>query len=99
MPTAHGGGHYATAEPAPLALGLDWLKARGVSPDHLRYLEISGDEGGASLPAGSIVIIDTNQVAPKSGAHFAMDFGGEAQLRRLIRTRSGQLELTHVNPA
>jgi phage repressor protein C with HTH and peptisase S24 domain len=99
LPTAHGGGHYATAEPAPLALGLDWLKARGVSPDHLRYLEILGDEGGASLPAGSIVIIDTNQVAPKSGALFAMDLGGEAQLRRLIRTRSGQLELTHVNPA
>ncbi|WP_240231871.1 hypothetical protein [Devosia lacusdianchii] len=50
LPRAHfsGSGYYATAEPAPVALASDWLKARGVAADHLRYLEITGDEGAAA---------------------------------------------------
>ncbi|WP_420842235.1 hypothetical protein [Devosia lacusdianchii] len=30
---------------------------------------------------------------------FAVNYGGEAQLRRLVRTRDGRFELAHINPA
>ncbi len=88
-----------TAEPGPVALSTVFLSGHGYTADGLRIMTIEGDEGGTDFSPGSVVIIDTTDRAPRQGAVYAMDIGGEIQLRRTVVRLSGKTELVHVNPA
>jgi hypothetical protein len=87
------------ADPAPVALSAKWLKQQGLIANVLAFVKIEKDEGGPQFPPGSIVLVDRSETALQPGVLLALDFGGEVQLRRLVRRLDGRHELVHVNPA
>ena len=81
----------------PLAYRSEWFRKRGYSPDELIAINIKGDSMEPSLSSGDTVVINTADKTRKHGELYAVNYDGEAVVKRLIRD-IGRWFLASDNP-
>ena len=82
---------------APIAVTQKWIDRNGLNRERLVAIAVRGDSMEETLSAGDTVIINTASTAPKDNSIFAVNFGGEAVVKRLIRD-FGRWFLVSDNP-
>jgi phage repressor protein C with HTH and peptisase S24 domain len=73
-----------------------WMRTRRLNPKNLVAIQITGDSMERSLHAGDIVILDTSDTDPKDGEVYAVNYEGQAVVKRLERD-AGDWWLTSDN--
>ena len=68
---------------APVLFKADWLFAMG-SPDRMAMVRTAGTALAGELPDNALVLVDTSQTAPVSGAPYFLRLGSEFAIKRLI---------------
>lgn len=84
------------AEDATLNLREGWMRTRRLNPRNLVAIEVTGDSMERALHAGDIVILDTSDTTPKDGEVYAVNYEGQAVVKRLERD-AGDWWLTSDN--
>jgi phage repressor protein C with HTH and peptisase S24 domain len=74
-----------------------WIERHNYHPDHLIAILVKGESMEPSLYAGDIVIINTLDTKLVDGAVYAVNYEGEAVVKRLTRD-AGKWWLTSDNP-
>lgn len=64
-----------------------WVHRKGLNPDMLLSIAITGESMEPKLYAGDTVIIDTNDRVKKDGEVYAFNYDGESVVKRLVRER------------
>lgn len=81
---------------APIYFRKDWMRSRGFKPDNLIAISVRGDSMEPGLYEGDVVVINTADKTPVDGEVFAVNYEGEAIIKRLIRD-SGKWWLSSDN--
>lgn len=84
-------------EVAPIVFRRDWFDRRGFEPDKLLAMSVKGASMEPVLFDGDTVVVNTAQTTPKDGAVFAINYEGEAVIKRMVRD-AGQWWLCSDNP-
>lgn len=84
-------------EPRFLTVPPYWIDKTGYSPDRLIAIHVKGESMEPSLYEGDLVIINTADTQMADGAVFAVNYEGEAVIKRLSRDM-GQWWLTSDHP-
>lgn len=98
---AAGNGLVAVEEEGmpPLAFKRSWLTRKNVtSKDNLRIVGVSGDSMSPYLEDGDVVMIDMGQTAVQDGEVYAIRYGHDLRIKRLIKRFDGGLVLRSDNP-
>jgi phage repressor protein C with HTH and peptisase S24 domain len=74
-----------------------WIERTGLHPAQLVAILVKGDSMEPSLYEDDIVVINTADKKPVDGAVFAVNYEGEAVVKRLVRD-AGDWWLTSDNP-
>lgn len=74
-----------------------WIERTGLNPAHLVAIQIHGESMEPSLYENDIVVINTADKRPIDGAVFAVNYEGEAVVKRFARD-AGDWWLTSDNP-
>jgi phage repressor protein C with HTH and peptisase S24 domain len=74
-----------------------WIARTGLNPENLVAILVKGDSMEPSLYEDDIVVINTADKKPVDGAVFAMNYEGEAVVKRMSRD-AGDWWLTSDNP-
>ncbi|MEH3087416.1 MAG: LexA family transcriptional regulator [Xylophilus ampelinus] len=69
----------------PIFLPAEWLNKRGLKPEHMLGLPVHGDSMEPTLYDGDQVVINTASTEPRDGKIFAINYEGEAVIKRLVR--------------
>ena len=85
------------SEGTPLFFRSDWLRERGYKPYALVAVKVTGPSMEPSLFGGDMVVINTADIEPKDGVVFAVNYEGEAVIKRMIRD-GGKWWLSSDNP-
>ena len=83
-------------EATMLNLRENWMRTRRLNPKNLVAIEVTGDSMERSLHSGDIVILDTSDTTPKDGEVYAVNYEGQAVVKRLERD-AGDWWLTSDN--
>ncbi|MPQ57618.1 S24 family peptidase [Duganella sp. FT27W] len=75
-----------------------WLEENDLSPRALLAIKIKGDSMQPLMYEGDIVVINTGDKARKAGGVFAMNYNGQAVIKRLVYQRR-EWFLASENPA
>lgn len=75
-----------------------WIEKNRLVPSQLFAIEVRGESMEPNLYEGDLVIIDTSDTKMVSGLVYAVNFEGEAVIKRLIR-EGGQWYLHSDNPS
>jgi phage repressor protein C with HTH and peptisase S24 domain len=75
-----------------------WIEKHGYVPEHLIAIDVKGESMEPSLYDGDLVVVNTADVTPVSGHVYAVNYEGEAVIKRLVRD-AGQWYLSSDNPA
>jgi phage repressor protein C with HTH and peptisase S24 domain len=86
-----------TEDAAPIVFRSEWFKRHGYRPENLIATCIKGDSMQPGLFDGDTIVINTAQTEPKDGAVFAVNYEGEAVVKRTVRD-GGQWWLSSDNP-
>lgn len=81
---------------SPIYFRKDWMQARGFKHENLIAITIRGDSMEPGLYEGDVVVINTADKTPVDGEVFAINYEGEAIVKRLIRD-SGKWWLSSDN--
>jgi phage repressor protein C with HTH and peptisase S24 domain len=81
----------------PIFFRADWLQSKGYKPYKLVALKVSGQSMEPSLYQDDMVVINTDDVTPRDGKVYAVNYEGEAVIKRLIRD-GGTWWLSSDNP-
>lgn len=81
----------------PIFFRADWLRERGLKPAALLAHKVRGHSMEPSLFDGDLVVINTADIEPKDGEVFAVNYEGEAVIKRLVRD-AGVWWLASDNP-
>lgn len=73
-----------------------WMRSRKLNPRHLVAIQVTGDSMERALHAGDIVILDTSDTTPIDGEVYAVNYEGQAVVKRLERD-AGEWWLTSDN--
>lgn len=98
---AAGNGLIAVEEEGmpPLAFKRSWLTRKAVtSKDNLRIVGVSGDSMSPYLEDGDVVMIDMGQTDVTDGEVYAIRYGHDLRIKRLIKRFDGGLVLRSDNP-
>jgi len=79
-----------------LGMRRTWLERHDYHPSHLIAIYVKGESMEPALYAGDIVVINTLDTRPVDGAVYAVNYEGEAVVKRLTRD-AGQWWLTSDN--
>lgn len=82
---------------APIVFRRQWFESNGYQPDRLVAVRVKGDSMEPRLFCGDTIVINTAQTTPVDGAVFAVNYEGEAIVKRLVRD-AGQWWLSSDNP-
>lgn len=82
---------------ALLKMSRFWVEKNGYSLEHLIAIKIRGESMEPSLYDGDVVIINTADTTPSDAAVFAVNYEGEAVVKRMMRD-AGEWWLTSDNP-
>ena len=74
-----------------------WIENKGYVPERLIAIDVKGESMEPSLYEGDVVVINTADTAPVSGEVYAVNYEGEAVIKRMIR-EAGNWYLTSDNP-
>lgn len=80
-----------------LSVAKNWVDRNGYNPTSLVALSVKGESMEPNLYQGDQVIVNTADVRMEDGAVFAVNYEGEAVIKRLIRDR-GEWWLASDNP-
>jgi len=80
-----------------ISIDLRWLEKRGYRKEYLIAIDIKGQSMEPSLFDGDTVVINTADKTPVDGAVFAVNYEGEAVVKRMSRD-AGHWWLTSDNP-
>ena len=75
-----------------------WLERKKLNPLHLIAVDISGESMEPNLYDGDLVVINTADTRLVNGEVYAVNYEGEAVVKRMIR-EGGQWYLCSDNPA
>lgn len=89
VPEIHDGSKVSVAK--------NWVERNGYRPGALIALTVKGESMEPNLYPGDLVIVNTAQTEMIDGAVFAVNYEGEAVIKRLSRD-SGQWWLSSDNP-
>ena len=64
-----------------------WYDMHGYKPDKLVAIRVQGQSMEPKLNQGDTVVINTEDATPKDGFIFAVNYEGEAVIKRLVRDR------------
>lgn len=81
----------------PIFFRADWMRERGFKPAALLAHKVRGHSMEPSLFDGDLVVINIADTEPKDGEVFAVNYEGEAVIKRLVRD-AGSWWLTSDNP-
>lgn len=70
---------------SPTIYRRDWLAARGLKPDRLIVMRVSGSSMEPGLHDGDSIVVNLDDTHPKDGKVFAIDYEGELVVKRLRR--------------
>lgn len=62
-----------------------WVEKNGLNPGRLVAVDVKGESMEPSLYDGDLVVIDTSDTAPVNGLVYAVNYEGEAVIKRLVR--------------
>lgn len=82
---------------APIVFRRDWFDRRGYRPGKLLAVHVCGASMEPGLFDGDTVVINTAQTEPIDGTVFAINYEGEAVIKRMVRD-AGQWWLSSDNP-
>jgi phage repressor protein C with HTH and peptisase S24 domain len=80
-----------------ISVGLRWLEKRGFRKEHLIAIDVKGQSMEPNLFDGDTVVINTADKKPVDGAVFAINYEGEAVVKRMSRD-AGDWWLSSDNP-
>ena len=80
-----------------VSIAKNWVERNGYRPGALIALTVKGESMEPNLYPGDLVIVNTAQTEMIDGAVFAVNYEGEAVIKRLSRD-SGQWWLSSDNP-
>ncbi|MEC5164044.1 LexA family transcriptional regulator [Janthinobacterium sp. CG_S6] len=80
-----------------LGIRRNWLERSGYDPTKLIAIHVKGESMEPSLYAGDLVVLNTADTKMIDGAVFAVNYEGEAVIKRLSRD-AGEWWLTSDNP-
>lgn len=75
-----------------------WVEKNGYVPERLLAIDVKGESMEPSLYEGDLVVINTADNKPVSGHVYAINYEGEAVIKRMVR-EGGQWYLASDNPA
>ena len=81
----------------PLTFPKEWYEKHGYKPDDLFATIVANGSMEPGLYDGDTVVVNTNQVNPKDGRVFAVNYEGELVIKRMIRD-DGDWWLSSDNP-
>lgn len=84
-------------EKSPIVFRRDWLTRKGYQPQKLIAMRVKGASMEPNLFAGDTVLIDTAQTAAIDGGVYALNYEGEATIKRMVRD-AGHWWLNSDNP-
>ena len=88
---------YTEDEGAPIVFQKSWYEARRLDPAKLFAVKIGNGSMEPGLYHGDTVVVNTEQITPKDGTVFAVNYEGELVIKRLVRDR-GEWWLSSDNP-
>ncbi|MBC3906232.1 XRE family transcriptional regulator [Undibacterium umbellatum] len=62
-----------------------WVEKNGFAPSKLVAIKVKGESMEPSLYDGDTVVINTADIKPKDGEVFAVNYEGEAVVKRMVR--------------
>lgn len=68
----------------PVSYTKDWLQRRGLFPEDLLALEVTGESMSPGMEPGDVVVINMAEKVPKHNKIFAVNFDGQAVIKRMI---------------
>ena len=80
-----------------ISLRKNWVDRKGIHPDSLLALSVTGESMEPSLYEGDVVVIDTADKKMKDGDVYAFNYDGESVIKRLVKER-GEWWLFSDNP-
>lgn len=80
-----------------LSVAKNWVDRNGYSPKRLIALSVKGESMEPNLFQGDQVIVNTADTKMEDGAVFAVNYEGEAVIKRIVRDR-GEWWLASDNP-
>lgn len=84
---------------SPLAFSSDWLrKNRITNSSSLRSFEVKGDAMEELLKDGDLVLVNLNETDVVEGEVYAIRYGDEVRIRRLLKRFDGGLVIRSDNP-
>jgi phage repressor protein C with HTH and peptisase S24 domain len=81
----------------PISFRKEWFLNNDYHPDKLIAIGVKGDSMEPTMSQGDTVVINTAEKSPKDGKIFAVNYEGEAVIKRLERN-IGQWWLVSDNP-
>jgi|SRR5450830_357818 len=84
-------------EGGTLGIRRSWLDRSKLNPNFLIAIQVKGDSMEPSLYEDDVVILNTSDKRPVDGAVFAVNYEGEAMVKRFARD-AGDWWLTSDNP-
>jgi phage repressor protein C with HTH and peptisase S24 domain len=82
---------------APLVFGKYWYQSRGYNPENLLAVRVKGDSMEPRMSDSDTVVINTADKTPVDGKVFAVNYEGEAVIKRMVRD-AGDWWLSSDNP-
>lgn len=84
-------------EGGTLGMRRSWIERTGLNPESLIAIHVKGDSMEPSLYEDDVVVLNTADRKPADGAVFAVNYEGEAVVKRFSRD-AGDWWLTSDNP-
>lgn len=81
----------------PIVFRADWYKNHGYRPERLLALRVAGESMVPSLWPGDLIVVNTDNTAPKDGVAALVAYYGEVTVKRM-QMDAGQWWLTSDNP-
>lgn len=69
----------------PIFFRAEWLQKKGYQARHLVALKVQGASMEPTLHQNDLVVINTADTQPKDGIAFALNYEGEAMIKRMVR--------------
>lgn len=88
---------YQSGSGNPLVFRRDWYEKNGYTPSKLFATYVANGSMEPGLYDGDTVVVNTEQVEPKDGVVFAVNYEGELVIKRLVRD-NGLWWLASDNP-
>jgi phage repressor protein C with HTH and peptisase S24 domain len=87
---------FLSGDKTPIVFRRDWVESKGLDPDKLYAIRVSGHSMETSLYEGDLVVINVQDTNMRDGEVFAVNYEGELVVKRLIR-QAGQWYLSSDN--